>query len=206
MTFDPAAQFGKNEDPELSERSHAHWVALVDEAHETARTTMEEQGYNNFTPMAIFLTTTGVIPVIMGGVGAGQMRDAVTQSYRFVAEFGLERDEQFLILGVIIHGDAVVKKVPGKGGAKESPVDEEGNYVPGNYQKAFEEGDTSIQETLFTVAMGATEKNYSIFQCYRYHPVDGFEWDEPDIYDGYVDGTAVDQRWDFYSIAKEAMT
>lgn len=140
--------------------------------HEAARQNMEQIAYNSFRPMLVLIGENGIVPIVIGGELPGALHLVVGS---LLAELAVVAPQLEINAGAIkalaIHSDSYVK----------TDVDAEdiGSYRSGDLGELFAQGVRGIGEALRSYLV-TPQETLVVMQPYRYTPVDGWEWGEPD--------------------------
>jgi hypothetical protein len=153
-------------------------VEFAKEHAERAKDTAESQGHGNIIPMVHVRQEYGP-DVIFGlaGVPAGYLWDAIQLALRST---GIRPTS------MVIMSDAYYELVHGVDDAPSA----------GSLGERFRQGDPKVKEALNTVIL-SSDVSVMVKQVYRWTPVDGWEWDEPEVlYDPDAPGPVSDWEWD----------
>jgi len=142
----------------------------------------EDMGHENFIPTLFVLMEDETSAVLgMMGVPPGQMYDAtqvVLSNFDNVKAIALTADTYL--------DQSLISKSP-------EDIDEYmKNWRP--LVERFLEGDPNVSEGLQTIALSAN-LSVSIHQPYKWTPVDGWEWGEPNVMDE-ENGYSTNWKWD----------
>ena len=136
-------------------------VALLAPARAT-RERMQQEG-GDFSPMVIFVPKLGK-PMMAVMAGEGRLPDQLAVLLEDM------RSQLGPAQWIAVTTDAYTKQV-------EDPT----GFVPGSLEAAFKAGDPHVTEQMMVVLRQRNKPTEVAGQAYRYTPVDGWEWDPPEV-------------------------
>lgn len=146
-----------------------HEFAL--KAHEYARQVMESMGHNNFDLMVVVGTDDVTYPIVAQRPEGMPAMDYVCMVLDgMTAQLSLDLGE---VSWALLHTDSYAREVP-----EEEDLS---NYQRGENERLFLAGSTQVREALQTILL-TDDETVTIQQSYKYTPVDGWEWDEPESF------------------------
>lgn len=140
----------------------------------------EDMGHGNFIP-TLFIVPEDGHPVVMGliGVPPGHMYEAIQTvigNYKPISLLALTADTYLERYGHQTPEEAAQRLTK--------------DWEP--LAPRFERGDPNVTEGLHTMVLSAAGA-ISIHQCYKWTPVDGWEWEEPETTES---SSATNRKWE----------
>ena len=175
-------------------------IEFAKHSHElTVDMKKSEEDNEPTVPVLVLAFEGAVFPCMMMGVTTGNLKDAAKKSIKHVKETVIPEVEAKegkkigKFLWFTISSDTYIQRLS-KASEDETYEEASKRRHEGFLGDHFKNGATDVYEALVTVACSPTEQ-IMITQIYRHTPVDGYEWEDPEI--KMTSGQNVDPNWAF---------